>query len=152
LFHGGLLTTLLLVDDVYMWHEKMFPVYFGISTYFVYATYLIYAIYFLARFRKEILKTEYLILLASISLMSLSVLIDVMHDSQRFDDALLNITGFRPALLGEITVLLEETSKGLGILTWLIYFSRVLFINVLPAVKQAELKTSNRNPVSTFVV
>ena len=151
LFHGGFLTTLLLLDDVYMWHEQMFPVYFGISTYFVYATYLIYAIYFIVRFRKIIFKTEYLILLASILLMALSVLIDVMHDSQRFDDALLNITGLRPALLGEITVLLEETSKGLGILTWLIYFSRVLFINVLPAVKHVDIETLKRKPISTPV-
>ncbi len=149
LLHGGILTTLLLLDDVYMWHEQMFPVYFGISTYFVYATYLIYAIYFIVRFRKEIFKTEYLILLASIFLMSLSVLVDVIHDSQRLDTFLLNISGLRPALLGEIAVLLEETSKGLGILTWVIYFSRVLLVNVLPALKQVDIKNSARKSVST---
>jgi len=151
LLHGGILTTLLLLDDLYMWHEVMFPVYFGINTYLVYGSYLIYALYFVIRFRTTILKTEYLVLLASIFLIALSVLVDIVHDSQILDATLLNLTGLRPDLLGELAVLLEETSKGLGILTWLIYFSRVLFINVLPAVKHADIETLKRKPISTPV-
>jgi hypothetical protein len=150
LLHGGILTTLLLLDDVYMWHEVMFPVYLGIRTHLVYATYLSYALYFIIRFRKEIFKTEYLILLASILLMSLSVLIDVIHDSHRFEVFLLNLTGFSFTQLSEISVLLEDTSKGLGIFTWLIYFSRVLFINVLPAVNNVDIDTSKRKSISTI--
>ena len=151
LLHGGILTTLLLLDDLYMWHEVMFPVYFGINTYLVYGSYLIYALYFVIRFRTTILKTEYLVLLASIFLIALSVLVDIVHDSQILDATLLNLTGLRPDLLGELAVLLEETSKGLGILTWLIYFSRVLFINVLPAVKHVDIETLKRKPISTPV-
>ena len=150
LLHGGILTTLLLLDDVYMWHEQMFPVYLGINTLVVYAAYLVYAIYFVVRFRNIIFKTEYLILLASIFLMALSVLIDIIHDRQIIDNILLKNSGLRPALIGELSVLFEDTFKGLGIFTWLIYFSRVLFINVLPAVNNVDIDTSKRKSISTI--
>jgi len=149
LLHGGILTTLLLLDDVYMWHEQMFPVYLGINTLVVYAAYLVYAIYFVVRFRNIIFKTEYLILLASIFLMALSVLIDIIHDRQIIDNILLKNSGLRPALIGELSVLFEDTFKGLGIFTWLIYFSRVLFINVLPTVN-VDNKTPKRKSISTI--
>jgi hypothetical protein len=149
LLHGGILTTILLLDDVYMWHEQMFPVYLGIKPYFVYAAYLAYAIYFLVRFRKIIFKTEYLVLLASALLMSLSVFVDIIHDSGVLEGMLLKNSGLRPALIGEISVLLEDSFKGMGISTWLIYFVRVLFINVLPAVEKVDKETLKRTLVST---
>ncbi|HVG40491.1 MAG TPA: hypothetical protein VM888_02675 [Chitinophagaceae bacterium] len=148
LLHGGIFTTILLLDDLYMWHEQMFPVYFGISAHFVYATYLAYGIFFIVRFRKEIFKTEYLILLASAFLISLSVLVDVLHDSSRLYVFFLKITGMPQGLLDEMAVLLEETAKGMGILTWLIYFSRVLFKNVLPAKDNGNIETSKRKTIS----
>ncbi|HVE61137.1 MAG TPA: hypothetical protein VNA26_04915, partial [Chitinophagaceae bacterium] len=99
-------------------------------------------------FRKEIFKTEYLILLASVFLMAFSVLVDIVHDDPRLNVLVLNATGAHPDLLGEVAVLFEETSKGLGVLTWLIYFSRVLFINVLPAKNNDNLGTSRRRMTS----
>lgn len=135
MLHAGILTTILLLDDTYMWHEDMFPGYLGIKQYIIYAIYFVYTLYFLINFRKVIFKTEFIILLASLSLMSLSVLLDVLEDSEKFSAFLLKQTGIKVAKDSEIETLLEDTFKGMGILTWLIYFARVTIVNVLPPVK-----------------
>ena len=132
LLHAGILTMLLLLDDVYMWHEEMFPGYLGIHQNHVYAIYFIYTLFILIKFRKDIFETEYIIFLVSLSLLSLSVLIDVISDKEIFTAQVLKLTRLNSNQFGQLEVLFEDTSKGLGILTWLIYFSRVTFINVLP--------------------
>ena len=135
-----------------MLHEQMFPYFLGINSIIVYATYFIYTLFFLTRFSKVIFKTEYLILLASILLLSLSVLIDVIEEnSQGINVFLLDRTGLRETQLDEIILLIEDTSKGLGIVTWLIYFARVVFVNVLPPVKNATTDSSKRKSISTPV-
>ena len=151
LLHIGIFTTVLMLDDVYMWHDAMLPYYFGIDGRFVYAAYFIYTLYFIVRFRKVILKTDYIILLASVFLMSLSVLCDTLEDMGTYNNALLKLTGLSPAGLGQFAVLFEDTFKGLGIITWLIYFSRVTFTNVLPSVKNSEIENSKRNAVSLAI-
>ena len=54
LFHFGLVTTILLLDDLYLWHEKMFPDYIGLDERLVYISYLLYLTFVLIRFRSVI--------------------------------------------------------------------------------------------------
>lgn len=139
LFNAGIFTTLLLLDDVYQWHENMFPVYLHVSQKIIYLIYFSYALFFLIRFRKVIFKTEYIILLTSILLLSLSIIVDIIHDSGRLTILLEKVTGFNMNKSDDLRILLEDTFKGLGILTWLIYFSRVTFLNVFPLQKRIQI-------------
>jgi hypothetical protein len=139
LFNAGIFTTLLLLDDVYQWHEDMFPVYLHVSQKIIYLIYFSYALFFLFRFRKVIFKTEYIILLTSILLLSLSIIVDIIHDSDRLTILLEKVTGFNMNKSDDLRILLEDTFKGLGILTWLIYFSRVTFLNVFPLQKKIQI-------------
>ncbi len=123
LLHAGIFSTILLLDDVYRLHDDIFPYYLGINDNFVYLSYLLYASYFIYRFSKIILETEYLIFLSSILLMSLSVFMDLLDEN--YAEHLKSLFGF-----AEVGVLLEDTFKGLGILTWGIYFSRTVFQKV----------------------
>lgn len=149
LLHAGILTTLLLLDDVYMLHDGAFPVYLNIDGYYVYGFYFVYILYLLIRFRKVIFETEYLILLSSILLLSLSVLADVMEDRGSLRSILLNLANNREAVLNQFFVYFEDTFKGLGIITWVVYFSRVVFINILPPAKNTGTETSRRKSVAT---
>lgn len=139
LLHAGVLTTWLLLDDVYMWHDEMFP-WLGISQIYTYALYFAYVFFFLINFRKVILKTEFLILLISLSFQSFSVLMDFIHDNHLLTSQLLK-TGLTLNQYNQIAVLFEDTAKGLGILTWLVYFSRTVFINVFTPIKNSNTET-----------
>lgn len=142
LLHAGLFTILLLIDDVYQLHEIIFPFYFHISQKIIYVVYFGYALFFLMKFRATIFKTEYIILLASIFLLSLSILVDLIHDSEKLTVLLKKLTGFNMHESDDVRILLEDTFKGLGILTWLTYFFRVTFVNALSPVKTSERTTS----------
>lgn len=145
LLHAGILTTVLLLDDCYMFHENMFPYYFGINEKIIYGIYFSYTVYFLIRFRKTIFKTDYIILLTSLSLLSLSVLVDVLDESRRFTA----LTGLSFANHEEIRILFEDAIfKGLGILTWLVYFSRVAFVNALPQINTANVENSGKESIA----
>ena len=139
LLHAGVLTTWLLLDDVYMWHDEMFP-WLGINQKYTYALYFVYVLFFLINFRKVILKTEFLILLISLSFQSFSVLMDFIHDNHLFTSQLLK-TGLTLNQYNQMAVLFEDTAKGLGILTWLVYFSRTVFINVFTPIKNSNTET-----------
>ncbi len=144
LLHAGIFTTWLLLDDVYMWHDRMFPVYLSIGQKYIYALYFAYTLFFLITFRKVIFKTEYIILLASLSLQSFSVLIDMINDNEMLSGQLLKLTGLKASQYDQMAVLFEDTFKGLGILTWLIYFSRTVFINVFSPIKNSGIETQNK--------
>jgi hypothetical protein len=109
LFFSGLLTTLLLLDDLFLFHEIVFPRYFHMPEKIVYVSYLAAVLVFLLAFRREILQTEYVVLVLAFGFFGLSILVDLF--GAHIPDHLL----------------LEDGCKFLGIVTWLIYFIRVCF-------------------------
>jgi hypothetical protein len=124
LFHFGLFTSILLLDDLYMWHEQMFPVYIGISESMVYLSYILYLFFILIYYRVVILKTDYLVLLAAFIFLGASVGTDFFESRiQRI------IPNFFLA-----QILVEDSLKSMGIVTWLIYTARVAMKNVIPEV------------------
>ena len=71
LLFSGLITTLLMLDDVFFLHEEIIPNVLGISQKRVYAGYGLLMCVYLVRFRATILNTEFLLFLfACGSLMS----------------------------------------------------------------------------------
>lgn len=138
LLHAGIFTTLLLLDDLFQLHENIGPVYLHINQKISYIVYLGYGLFFLIKFRQAIFKTEYIIFLTSIFLLSLSILVDFIDESKRLTHLLDKLTGFNMHKSEDMRIFLEDTFKGLGILTWLIYFYRVALVNVFSPAKNSE--------------
>lgn len=64
---------------------------------------------------------------------------------------LLKLTGLKLNQYDQLAVLFEDTFKGMGILTWLIYFSRTVFINVFSPIKNSGIETQNKiNSISNL--
>ncbi len=110
--YSSVLTIILLFDDLFLIHESVFPHYLNIPEKVFYVSYLLALIVYLVRFKKTILKTEFLLLLLALNFFSLSIIIDLFQ--QTFH------------LLGpSLANLIEDFSKFLGILGWCTYFVRL---------------------------
>lgn len=120
LFYSALLTVLLLLDDLFLLHEVVFPDYLGIPEKLVYIAYGSLALFWAVKLQKCIRETEYLILLTSFAFFGLSVFIDM------FEHPIKSVFG------GGNTLLLEDGFKLLGIAGWFGYFLR-LCLNLLRA-------------------
>lgn len=108
----GLISLLLTLDDFFLLHEKVFPMFLRLSesrTYMLYAALVIYA---LLRFRKVILKTNLKPLLLALLLFAMSLALDFMLPVVRDGKYWLKS--------GE-KFLLEDGVKLLGITAWCFY-------------------------------
>jgi hypothetical protein len=108
LLFSGLMTVVLLLDDLFLYHEEVFPEYLHIPQKAVLAGYGIMIFLYLIRFRKTIIQTEFLVLLFSFGFFGLSIIIDWIPQSTIPEHHLF-----------------EDGSKLLGILSWFAYFTRV---------------------------
>ena len=59
---SGMLTSLLLLDDLFMFHESIFPRYFRVDEKAVYLGYLVLISLYFLKFKGVIIKNEYLLL------------------------------------------------------------------------------------------
>ena len=119
----GIMTLILLLDDLFMLHEQIIPCDLGIPQKFVLLGYLGLALCGIVFFRKTILTTDYLLLLLALGFFGLSIFVDV------FDHEI-------DALIGGWRYLFEDGSKFLGIVTWLGYFGRTCFIAMRDELKK----------------
>ena len=115
---SGLLTLLLMLDDLFLLHEKVFNVYFSVPEKLTYLGYFGLILWIAMAFKKCILKTEYLILLIAFGFFGLSI----------FTDA---IQGRIESIIGSWRILFEDGFKLLGIVSWMGYFYRC----TLPRIK-----------------
>jgi hypothetical protein len=106
LLSGGVFTTILALDDMFLLHEEILPG-LGIPQNLVLGTYVLLAIGFVVRFRATILRTRYLLLVLAGASFGFSVLIDVL-------------VGY--GLIWPL-FLLENGSKLFGIVSWTAYFA-----------------------------
>lgn len=104
---SGLLTGLLTLDDLFLLHEEVFPVYVGIDENVVHAAYLVCISMYLLYFRTMILRTDYLLLGMALGLFAVSMIVDFRLFYLRY------------------RILLEDAAKFIGIAFWLGYFVRV---------------------------
>ena len=108
LLFGGIITTVLLFDDFFLFHERVFPKYLNTSERQAFIIYLLMIVAYLIFFRKKIMTTDFLILGMSLLGFAISATIDeifVNHFTGKF--------------------LVEDGFKLLGILSWSAYFTRV---------------------------
>ncbi|BAU63128.1 hypothetical protein STA3757_04860 [Stanieria sp. NIES-3757] len=104
---SGYLTAILVLDDLFLLHEDIFPKYLNISEKVVLCTYAIVILLYLAKFKKLILKTDFFFLFLSFIFFSLSILSEIM--------------------IKKDLIMLEDWLKLFGIVNWLAYFTRVCF-------------------------
>ena len=109
LFSSGLITSLLLIDDLFMFHDFVLPTYFHMHESSFYIVYLVLIVVFLLAFRRIILGTNYSILCLALIFFVISMMFD-----------------FAPVrLLGHWVF--EDGCKFFGIVTWMYYFTQVGF-------------------------
>ena len=112
---SGLMTVLLLIDDFFRLHEYIFPKILGLPEKIVIMGYGTLTLFGLIKFRKCILKTEFLILLVAIGFFGLSLIVDSFQNDIE-------------QLVGQWRILFEDGFKLLGIVSWLGYFLRSCYI------------------------
>ncbi|MCI0557029.1 MAG: hypothetical protein MN733_00925 [Nitrososphaera sp.] len=117
LCYSGLMTVVLLLDDLFLFHEVIFPHYLGIPEQITIIVYGSLVFYWVIAFKHYILETEYIILLTALTFFWLSLLIDVFQ---------YRIEPF----LGDWRILLEDGFKLLGIVGWCGYLSRCFFFEI----------------------
>lgn len=106
----GAVTTLLLLDDLFLLHEEVFPQYLSIDDKVVLPIYALILLAFLVKYRYVILQTRFLLLLFAFGFFGLSVVADgLLHD------------------LTALNLLLEDGLKFFGIVGWLGYCAHVCF-------------------------
>lgn len=103
---SGLLTSVLLLDDLFMLHESIFPKYMRITEKPTYLGYLALVTIYLIKFRSVLFQTEYIILFIACSFFALSIICDVV------------------LLEKGMEFLIEDGFKLFGIVTWFIFFTK----------------------------
>ena len=104
---SGLVTTVLLFDDLFLFHERVFPEFLNIREGYVLLCYGLLMLVYLGIFHREILQTEFLALVLAGGFFAGSILVDRLPEN------------WMPW-----HHLVEDGSKFLGIVTWFLYFSR----------------------------
>lgn len=128
---SGLLTLLLLLDDLLRIHDEIFPVYLGIKGDVFGMGYVLLIAIYLLRYRTLIFQYPYTFLVMALGLFAVSIAIDVAPP-------------FLKGLFSVADVLFfEDSAKLLGIANWLAYFA-YLSASVLSKASQAAPLSTGR--------
>ena len=122
LMYSGVLSVYMALDDMFMFHDYIAPIYLNIPEKFIMAFILIAFIVYLLKFYKSILATNYQFFVLSIFFFSISQFVDIIPRE------------WLGGLPGSSHTLSEEVPKLLGITSWLSYFCYYcydLFLNIL---------------------
>jgi hypothetical protein len=119
LFFSGLLSIFLMIDDLFLLHDVIFPKYLMINQKLFYLVYGFSVIAIFIRYYRIMLNTDYVLLMIAFILLGLSAITDVLlamglHFKHEY--------GY------------EDSFKFLGIIAWFSYFSRTAFKFVKKAV------------------
>lgn len=108
LLFGGIITTILLFDDFFLLHEKVFPEYLKTSESQVFLIYILMILAYLIGFRTKIITTDFILLGISLLAFIMSATTDEIF-----------VEHFRGKFL------VEDGCKLLGILSWAAYFAGI---------------------------
>jgi len=118
---SGILTLWLTLDDLFLFHERVFPNYLNIPETYVHGSSACITIVYIAFFFNEIISTDFLLLYTSGFLLAASMSADIF------------------LIFSENETVIEDTLKFSGIIFWLGYFSRTALLHVKSA-KDKRLK------------
>ncbi len=119
---SGFVSTVLMLDDLYLLHEEVLPDHLFIPQKLVFAGYGGLILAFLIRFRQMILGTDFMLLALAFGFFSISVFVDLFVTPEEFF-----IFGSLPG-----RDLIEDGFKLLGITTWAVYFISTCLQKVSP--------------------
>jgi hypothetical protein len=95
------------LDDLFLLHEDIFPKQFNISEKLVLCLYAIVVLLYILKFKKLILKTDFLLLFLAFGFFGASILTEI--------------------LIKKDIIMLEDWLKLFGIVNWLAYYTRLGF-------------------------
>lgn len=124
---SGIITTMLMLDDLFLFHERVFPQYLHLRQRYTLVFYFMIMTVYLIGFKKIILNNKTSLLLLALSFFGLSVSVDV---------AAKYVAETVP-----FYHLFEDGFKLLGIVSWLGYFARFSLQSItdkLPPVRTME--------------
>jgi hypothetical protein len=126
----GLMTILLMLDDLFRLHESIFPNLFGVPEKITFIGYGVLTLCGMITFKKCIIETEFLILLLAFIFFGLSLTIDLFfsHSIEQF--------------LGHWRIFFEDCFKLLGIVGWFGYFGRCCFVEINSITESGYLRSS----------
>jgi hypothetical protein len=104
---SGLLTALLGLDDFFVLHETVFPVYLGVNERIVVGFYGVATLAYLVAFRKTILQTDFILLLVAFFFFAWSLSLD-----------------FRFMFRTPFDEVLDDGLKLVGVANWFAYYAR----------------------------
>lgn len=104
---SGLITLILLLDDLFLFHEEILPEYFYVPQKLIYIIYVIVAASYVVKFRFRLLESEYIFLLMAFLYFAISISFDIF----------LSQSG--------IAYLAEDGFKLFGIVNWFLFFANV---------------------------
>ncbi len=107
---GGALSLILLFDDLFMLHDRIFPMYFGLGEKLIFLVYGLFFLAYIIVFFKKIINTNFVYLTLSVFFFSLSIVVDILPES-----------------LLPMHHLFEDGAKLLGIVSWLSYHFSVAY-------------------------
>lgn len=109
---SGVLTVVLVLDDLYQFHEQIGPVSLHLAQRGIYLVYLAAVVTYLFRFRRRILATDWLILVLAGIAFAVSIGVDLLPET------------LRDGVLAPVEDLVEDGAKFVGIVLWSTYFTR----------------------------
>ena len=125
LFWSGLISSMLLLDDFFQFHDGLVPNYLGMSEDPIFLGYGLVTAWYLVRFRRVVLASEWGVLFTALAFFALSMLVDALQDRW----------------LSPWRILFEDGSKLLGIVSWSSYLIRTCVRAASPAARAASAPT-----------
>jgi drug/metabolite transporter (DMT)-like permease len=114
LVYGTVLTAVLALDDIFLFHEEVAPIYLHLDELIIFGVYIIVGVGFVLLNWREILSSEYALLLLALALFATSIALDAIPKE-----------ALPPRYFWEqLELFLEDALKFAGIATWLLYFAR----------------------------
>jgi len=108
LFWSGLISSVLLLDDFFQFHDGLVPMYLGKGEDPIFLGYGLVTAWYLVRFRRLILGTEWVVLFTGLTFFALSMFVDA----------------FQEQWASPWRILFEDGFKLLGIVSWSSYLIR----------------------------
>lgn len=127
---SGIVIFTLALDDFFLFHESVFPKYLHIPEKVIYAVYGTVILLYLLKFRKIILKTDFIILFFGLFFFGLSIIGDKILGAS------------------EQSLFAEDASKFLGIVSWFTYFTRVCIKQIRSAILSQKANVNQQRKSS----
>ncbi|MDA7903319.1 hypothetical protein N9B31_06610 [Mariniblastus sp.] len=122
---AGLVSMVLMLDDLFLLHEEVIEDHLFIPQQFVFAAYGVMVMVLIVRYRKTILESDYMLLFLAFVFFSISVGVDLFVEPEEFV-----IFGSFPG-----RHIIEDGFKLLGIASWSVYLVRTCFQKVVPLLR-----------------